>query len=164
MNGVETPLFDADLFFAANHYQQRSAKPVVNWSLPVNFWQNTLTVETKYLETNEEPAKPETMGLASHQRSLLKLRMAAPIFDNLLSSEGEYSYSFLSHQVNDGLGNPRNRLARLRFSGDWQNYKYGAEFRSVGKDFVNIGGRRITPDREGGEIWSEGNFGALKLR
>ncbi len=164
LSDIDMPLFDTDSFFAVNHYHQRSVKPVVNWSLPVNLWQKTMTVETKFIETPEGPAKPGVLGVASHQRSLLKLQMAAPIFDNLLSSEGEYSYSFLSHQVQDGLGNPQNRLARLRFSGDWRNVEYGAEFRSVGKNFVNIGGRRMTPDREGGEIWAEGKFGILKLR
>jgi hypothetical protein len=160
-----SPVFDAEPVFATDHYHQHFGKSLFNnWSLPLSLWQKTLTVETAYVEKPEAPATPESMGALPRQRSLLKLRMAAPIFDKLLSSEGKFSYSFLSREIQSGLGNPQNRLARLRFTGDWRAFNYGAELRSVGRHFIKLNGPPMTPDREGGEIWTETKFGPLKLR
>jgi len=164
-NGAGVPILDTESILATHLDDQRSYRPVISWSLPVKLWQKTLTLQTKYIEAPEAPPTLEEMlDGGRRQSSVLRFRLAAPIFDRVLTSETEFSYLFSSHQTKNYLGSPENRLARLRLAGEWQKITYAAELRSVGKNFINIDGPGVIPDREGGEIWAERKFGSLKLR
>jgi len=128
---------------------------------------NSLTVKTQYFEKPAEaPGGLSTEAQAQGQWSALA---TSSIFDRFLNAEGELAYnSFNSQSVNSqylgGLGDGQHRLFRLGAKGAWAEYMYGAEYRSVGKDFVNLSGPKLTADQEGAEVWLQRKFGLFTVK
>jgi hypothetical protein len=128
----------------------------------VNLGRNSLTVKTQLVE---KPAEGWS-GLATQDQGQGKLSTVATssIFGRLLIAEGEWAYNSSDVKSLGGLGQGPNRLLRLGAKGAWAEYMYGAEYRSVGKDFVNLGGPAFAGDQEGGELWVQRKLGLFTVK
>jgi hypothetical protein len=138
----------------------------------LNLGKNSLTVKTQYFEKPVEGAS----GLATENQTQGQWSALATssIIDRLLNAEGELAYnSFNSQSVDSqsvdsqylgGLGDERHMLFRFGAKGAWADYMYGAEYRSVGKDFINLSGPKWTGDQEGAELWVQRKFGLFTVK
>ncbi|MGH7767581.1 MAG: hypothetical protein ACREQP_09020 [Candidatus Binatia bacterium] len=143
-----------------------TSKPAKSLVL-LNLGKNSLTVKTQYFEKPVEAAS----GLTTENQAQGQLSALATssIIDRLLSAEGELAYtSFNSRSVDsqhlDGLADENHRLFRFGAKGTWADFMYGAEYRSVGKDFINLSGAKLAGDQEGGELWVQKNFGLFTVK
>jgi hypothetical protein len=133
----------------------------------LNLGKNSLTVKTQYFEKPVEAAS----GLTTENQAQGQLSALATssIIDRLLKAEGELAYSSFNAQSADtpnlgGLGDERYRLFRFGAKGAWADFMYGAEYRSVGKDFINLSGAKFAGDQEGGELWVQKKLGLFSVK
>jgi len=132
----------------------------------LNLGKNSLTVKTQYFENIEAASGLTTENQAQGQLSALA---TSSIIDRLLTAEGELAYSsFNSQSVSSeylgGLGDENHRLFRFGAKGAWADFMYGAEYRSVGKDFINLSGAKFAADQEGGELWVQRKFDLFTVK
>lgn len=128
----------------------------------LNWGQNALTVKTQYFEKAAEAPTP--LSAQNQAQGQLRALATSSIFDRLLGAEGELAYSSFNSKSLGGLGEVPNRMIRFGLKGEWAEYVYGAEYRSVGKDFMNLSGPSIAGDQDGGELWVQKKFGIFTAR
>jgi len=128
----------------------------------LNWGQNALTVKTQYFEKAAEAPTP--LSAQNQAQGQLRALATSSIFDRLLGAEGELAYSSFNSKSLGGLGEEPNRMIRFGLKGEWAEYMYGAEYRSVGKDFTNLAGPKFTGDQKGGELWAQKKFGIFTAR
>jgi hypothetical protein len=128
----------------------------------LNLGKNGLTVKTQYFEKPIESAS----GLASENQAQGQWSALATssIIDRLLNAESELAYNSFNSESLGGLGDGQHRLFRFGAKGAWADFMYGAEYRSVGKDFVNLSGAKFAGDLEGGELWVQRKFGLFTVK
>jgi hypothetical protein len=138
-----------------------SSKPSKSLVL-LNVGKNSLTVKTQYFEKPVEAAS----GLATENQAQGQLSALATssIIDRLLTAEGELAYNSFNSESLGGLSDEQHRLLRFGAKGAWADFMYGAEYRSVGKDFINLSGPKLTGDQEGGELWVQRKFGLFTVK
>jgi len=148
---------------------QRTATSKPSKSLVLlNLRQNSLTVKTLYFEKPAEALG----GLSAEDQAQGQVSALATssIIDGLLTAEGELAYSSFNAQSLDGLeslgglGDEQHRLFRFGAKGAWADFMYGAQYRSVGKDFINLSGPKFAGDQEGGELWVQKKFGLFTVK
>lgn len=128
----------------------------------LNWGQNALTVKTQYFEKAAEAPTP--LSAQNQAQGQLRALATSSIFDRLLGTEGELAYSSFNSKSLGGLGEEPNRMIRSGLKGEWAEYMYGAEYRSVGKDFTNLAGPKFAGDQKGGELWVQRKFGIFTVR
>lgn len=138
--------------------------PKLNRSFELlNLWENGLKVKTDYIQ--QQPGDdlksllPETT-----QPGEVKALVTSSLVDRLLDAEGELAYSSPDSQKLPGVGEEAHRLLRFGVKGGWANFAYGAEYRSVGKDFVNLAGPGFAADQQGAELWTEQKYGIFGFK
>jgi hypothetical protein len=145
--------------------ERNGIAPSSNKSLVLLNWSdNSLVVKTQYLE---KPAD-KTHGFATQDQSQSQFSALATssIIDRYLTAEGELAYSsFNSKPLSlSGFGEGQNRLVRFGLKGAWADFMYGAEYRSVGKDFLNLAGTKFADDQDGSELWVQKKLGIFALK
>jgi hypothetical protein len=133
----------------------------------LNLGKNGLTVKTQYFEKPLEAVS----GLASENQAQGQWSTVATssLIDRLLTAEGELAYSSFNSQSVDsqdlgGLGDEQHRLFRFGAKGAWADFMYGTEYRSVGKDFINLSGAQFAGDQEGSEVWLQRKWGLFTVK
>ncbi|HEX9444836.1 MAG TPA: hypothetical protein VGA73_11985 [Candidatus Binatia bacterium] len=138
--------------------------PKLNRSFELlNLWENGLKVKTDYIE--KQPGDDlKSLSPGTPQPGEVKALVTSSIVDRLLNAEGELAYSSPDSQKLLGIGEETHRLLRFGLKGGWTNFAYGAEYRSVGKDFINLAGPGFAADQEGAELWTEQKYGIFSFR
>ncbi len=160
--------FDAGIPPYAEAAAKNSVSPASNKSLVLlNLENNSLTLKTQYLEKSDD--KLRFLDLPAHPREQFGLLATSSVIDKYLAAEGEIAYSSAaansprSQSLLD-FGETQNRLLRLGVKGTAAEFSYGAEYRSVGKDFFNLANAKVAKDQDGGEIWLQRKLGIFGLK
>ncbi|HEY2989191.1 MAG TPA: hypothetical protein VGL11_15775 [Candidatus Binatia bacterium] len=129
----------------------------------LNLGQNALMVKTQYFE---KPAGGGSKGLSApdERQGQFSALATSTLVDRLLIAEGELGFSSVNSKSLGGLGEETNRLLRFGTKGSWADFNYGAEYRSVGKDFISLSPQKFAADQEGGELWTQRKFGIFGLK
>ena len=122
-----------------------------------------LTLKTQYIEKQSGDGL-KGPSMQDHTRGQLKALAASSLVDRLLTAEGELGYGSFNAKSLEGLGEQQHRLLRFGVKGAWTDIAYGAEYRSVGRDFTNLAGPKVTSDLEGEELWVKKQFGMLGVK
>lgn len=127
----------------------------------LNLGENALMVKTDYIE---KQAGDDFRSLTGplHKQGEVKALATSSIIKGLLNAEGELAYNSTDGPYTFGDG--AHRLMRFGLKGSWTQLTYGAEYRSVGKEFVHLAGPKLAADQEGGELWAERKFGIFAVK
>ena len=123
----------------------------------------SLTVKTQYVEKRPEDAW-KSLSTQGQTQGQIRALATSSILDRFLTAEGELAYSSPEAKSLQGIGDRQHRLLRFGAKGAWADFMYGAEYRSVGKHFVNLAGPKFAGDQEGGELWLQKKFGIFGAR
>jgi hypothetical protein len=148
---------------AAKGVSPASNKSLVLMSLD----NNSLTLKTQYLEKFDD--KPRFLAVPAQPQEQFGLLATSSLIERRLTAEGEVAYSspdsaMTRSQSRFDFGESENRLLRFTFKGTLADFGYGAEYRSVGKDFVNLANAAVAKDQDGAELWLQKNFGIFGFK
>lgn len=147
---------------------KNALSPASNKSLVLlNLDNNTFTLKTQYAEKFDD--KPRFLIAPDRSQEQFGLLATSSVFGRYLTAEGEVAYNSSPSlgprpQSLFDFGETQNRLLRFTFKGAVADFAYGAEYRSVGKDFFNLNNAKIAKDQEGGEIWLQKSFGIFGFK
>ncbi len=130
-------------------------------SLSFNLGESAFSVKTTYVEKKQ---KLTGLSGARDQRNFMNFAVSSSHFGGSLTSEGELAYSNFNPTTEESLKEDRPRLFRFGLKGNWSRLRYGTEYRSVGKGFVNLKGSKTTVGRERAQVWASHSFGPIYLR
>ncbi len=133
-------------------------------SLFFNFGQNDFAIKTSVFEKPSGSAEAGNFAGEAGKRDGLQALATGALFERNLVTEGELAYGPFDPKSLQGLGDSEHRLLRLAVKSAWGDLGYGAEYRVVGKRYINLFGPQIGSDQEGGEIWTERKFGVVGLK
>lgn len=129
----------------------------------LNLGQNGLTVKTQYIEKQLGDGLKDLSNQGRTQGQLKTLATSS-LLDRLLTAEGELAYSSFDAKSLEGLGEQQHRLLKFGVKGAWSGFVYGAEYRSIGKNFTNLAGPKVATDLKGEELWVQKKFGMLGVK
>jgi len=128
-------------------------------SLSFNLGESAFSVKTTYVEKKQ---KLTGLSGARDQRNFMNFAVSSSHFGGSLTSEGELAYSNFNPTTEESLKEDRPRLFRFGLKGNWSRLRYGTEYRSVGKGFVNLKGSKTTVGRERAQVWASHSFGPMR--
>lgn len=148
---------------AANGLSPASNKSLVLVSLD----NDSLILKTQFLEKFED--RPRFLAVPPQPQEQFGLLATSTLIERRLTAEGEVAYSSLDSAMPRSQSlfdfeESQNRLLRLTFKGTLADFGYGAEYRSVGRDFVNLANAAVAKDQEGAELWLQRNFGIFGFK
>jgi len=133
----------------------------------LNLDNNNRTLKTQYFEKFDD--KPRLLAGPNNSQEQFGLLATSSVFGRYLTAEGEIAYSSSPSigqrpQSVFDFGETQNRLLRFGVKGSLADFTYGAEYRSVGRDFFNLNNAKIAKDQEGAEVWLQKNFGIFGFK
>jgi len=147
---------------------KNALSPASNKSLVLlNLDNNNFTLKTQYAEKYDD--KPRLLTAPDRSQEQFGLLATSSVFGRYLTAEGELAYSSSPSlgprpQSLFDFGETQNRMLRFGLKGTVADFAYGAEYRSVGKDFFNLNDAKIAKDQEGGEVWLQKSFGIFGFK
>jgi hypothetical protein len=133
----------------------------------LNLENNSLTLKTQYLEKFDD--KPRFLAMPANPQEQFGLLATSTLVERHLTAEGEVAYSSPAPAVPRSqslfdFGENQNRLLRFGVKGTLADFGYGAEYRSVGRDFVNLANAPVARDQDGAEVWLQKSFGIFGFK
>ena len=110
---------------------------------------NTMTLKSAYVTPLNKPVRPSDFILQAEDRPTRSVLATASFLQGRLVSEGEVAYTGTDS---------RSRLLRLALTGTHGRLRYGINYRTAGKFFIN------TPDQTMREVWGEWSVGIARFR
>ncbi len=125
-----------------------------------NFGENLLTVKSALVE--QQPGdQPKPAAALAPKPAVVRMLANSSIIDRLLDAEAELAYSSPDTGTLSGIGEDVHRLLRMKVKGTVSGTSYGAEYRWVGRDFMNVAGPAFAQNQQGLELWSERKLGPV---
>jgi hypothetical protein len=170
---AETPLLDSDVIdpptieepflfpyaFSAG-IRQPFERPVAR-TFSLDLAPRIIELKTSYLEKRETGNAFTNWSSEPKVGNFLDVVATSSPFDGRLVGEGELAYSTLSFST---TGEQRPTMSRLGLKGNWAGMSYGADYKSFGSGFAAPSGVKIDHDRDESQVWSQYNFGFLRVK
>jgi hypothetical protein len=128
-----------------------------------NFGENLLTVKSALMEQQPGDQPRPAVELAP-KPAVVRMLANSSIVERWLDAEAELAYSSPDTGTLSGIGEDMHRLLRMKIKGTAGGMGYGAEYRWVGRDFMNVGGPGFAQNQQGLDLWSERKLGVLGLK
>jgi hypothetical protein len=137
-----------------------SSQPANKSFLLFNFGEKLLTVKSALME--QPPAdQPKPAFALAPKPAVVRMLANSSIIEQWLDAEAELAYSSPDTGTLSGIGEDVHRLLRMKIKGTAGGMSYGAEYRWVGRDFMNVGGPGFAQNQQGLELWSERKLGPI---
>src|SRR5262249_6538977 len=119
-----------------------------------NFGENLLTVKSAVME--QQPGdEPKPAPALTPKPAVVRMLANSSFIQRSVDAEAELAYSSPDTGTLSGIGEDVHRLLRMKIKGTAAGTSYGAEYRWVGRDFMNVGGPGFAQNQQGLELWSE---------
>jgi hypothetical protein len=150
--------------FAGNNSFQKFDVEPVHTSLLLKLADESFKVKASY--AGKQAGKEGSNGILGKAEwgGLLNFLATSSFFGGRLGGEGEVAYSLVDAEKAKGLGRGWPSLLRFGLKGAWGGFGYGAEYRSVEKDFVDSTGSKVASDQKGGQVWGQRSFGPVRVK
>ena len=142
--------------------EKRGGPEAPNKSLLVlSLGEKALKLNTYYVE--KQPGdEPKPAAASAPNPGAVRMLATSSLIERWLNAEAELAYS--SPAALCGVGEENHGLWRMSLKGASNHLSYGAEFRRVGKDFINVAGTGYGADQQGIELWSEEKLGVFAFK
>jgi len=143
---------------AALQNSARNSQNIYQRAYKINLGFQLVNIKTSYREIidqniiNGDPA-------AANSRHYFDVRATSAFAGTSLVGDGEIAYSVL----NPSGENMRPAMLRFGLSNLWRDLRYGANFKSVTKGFMPVGGAIADQSRDEALIWGEHGVGPFNL-
>jgi hypothetical protein len=133
-------------------------------TLVIDFGQKLLELKASYLEKRDASSEPNGLLQGGDSRRYLNLLATSSFGGSSLNGEGELSYSPLNPVAGQCACKDWPRMLRLGLKNRWGGLSYGADYKSIDRGFVSLGGVATDQTRDEGQFWGEHKLGPFNLR
>lgn len=133
-------------------------------TLVIDFGQKLLELKASYLEKRDASSEPNGLLQGGDSRRYLNLLATSSFGGSSLNGEGELSYSPLNPAAGQCTCKDWPRMLRLGLKNRWGGLSYGADYKSIDRGFVSLGGVATDQTRDEGQFWGEHKLGPFNLR